>query len=374
MGRKRAPGLYKRGDLWHIDKIIFGQRVVETTRTGDLKEAERYLAHRIESIRQAQAYGIRPTRMFKEAAAKYLRENMEKRSIGDDASRLKGLLPFVGDLPLTLIHDGTLAAYIDDCRAKGLKKKTINNGLEIVRRILNLAARKWRDENGLTWMETPPLLTMQAVDDARPPYPLGWDEQKYLLKSLPDHLAQMALFKVNTGTREQEVCQLRWNWEIEIPELETSVFLIPAEIVKNKEDRLVVLNRVAKSVVESQRSKHPSRVFTYRKCPVQGMYNSAWKRARIVAAEAYSKENNEPVVWSFANLRVHDLKHTFGRRLRAARVPLETRKVLLGHRNGDITSHYSAPEIRELIEAANRVCESESRKNPALTILKRKAG
>jgi hypothetical protein len=30
----------------------------------------------------------------------------------------------------------------------------------------------------------------------------------------------------------------------------------------------------------------------------------------------------------FRNVRVHDLKHTFGRRLRAAGVPLETRRVL----------------------------------------------
>ena len=38
----------------------------------------------------------------------------------------------------------------------------INNALSIVRRILNLAARKWRDEYGLTWLETPPLLSMHA--------------------------------------------------------------------------------------------------------------------------------------------------------------------------------------------------------------------
>jgi len=44
---------------------------------------------------------------------------------------------------------------------------------------------------------------------------------------------------------------------------------------------------------------------------------------------------------------VHDLKHAFGRRLRTAGVPLETRKVLLGHKTGDITSHYSAPELAE---------------------------
>ncbi len=40
---------------------------------------------------------------------------------------------------------------------------------------------------------------------------------------------------------------------------------------------------------------------------------------------------------------------------------LETRKVLLGHRNGDITSHYLAPEIEELLEAANRICAVQSR-------------
>src|SRR5690606_5663535 len=39
----------------------------------------------------------------------------------------------------------------------------------------------------------------------------------------------------------------------------------------------------------------------------------------------------------------------------AAGVPLETRKVLLGHTTGDITTHYSAPELKELIEAVEKV-------------------
>ena len=69
-------------------------------------------------------------------------------------------------------------------------------------------------------------------------------------------------------------------------------------------------------------------------------------------------------------LRWHDLKHTFGRRLRAAGVHLETRKILLSHKNGDITTHYSAPELEELIEAANRVCEGKSGKTPALVVLR----
>ena len=72
-------------------------------------------------------------------------------------------------------------------------------------------------------------------------------------------------------------------------------------------------------------------------------------------------------------MRVHDLKHTFGRRLRAAGVSVETRKVLLGHRNGDITTHYSAPELEELINAANKVCRKKSGKTPALVVLQARA-
>ena len=113
-------------------------------------------------------------------------------------------------------------------------------------------------------------------------------------------------------------------------------------------------------------------MFPYRGRPVTRIYNSGWKLARENAARRYAQDHGEPVAWGFANLRVHDLKHTFGRRLRAVGVPLETRKVLLGHRNGDITSHYSAPEIEELLEAANRVCAVQSRKSHAMTLLKRK--
>jgi hypothetical protein len=50
-------------------------------------------------------------------------------------------------------------------------------------------------------------------------------------------------------------------------------------------------------------------------------------------------------------LHVHDLRHTVGRRLRALQVPFETRRDVLGHKNGNITTHYSAAEVRELLDA-----------------------
>ncbi len=70
-------------------------------------------------------------------------------------------------------------------------------------------------------------------------------------------------------------------------------------------------------------------------------------------------------------MRVHDLKHTFGRRLRATGVSFEDRQDLLGHKSGRITTHYSQAEIENLIAAANKICGDESRKSPALVILKK---
>ena len=44
----------------------------ESTNTSSLAEAERYLMHRLEEIRLASIYGVRPTRTFRQAALKFL--------------------------------------------------------------------------------------------------------------------------------------------------------------------------------------------------------------------------------------------------------------------------------------------------------------
>jgi hypothetical protein len=45
----------------------------------------------MEQTRQAQVYGVRPSRTFEQAAAKFVLENQHKRSIRDDICLLKGL-------------------------------------------------------------------------------------------------------------------------------------------------------------------------------------------------------------------------------------------------------------------------------------------
>lgn len=104
MGRKASPGLLKRGKYWHIDKYFLGCRLRESTGAITLEEAERYLNRRLEEIREARVYGVRPERLFKQAATKFLLEHQHKRSIRSYAGRLAVLVKFIGDLPLTSIH------------------------------------------------------------------------------------------------------------------------------------------------------------------------------------------------------------------------------------------------------------------------------
>ncbi|HHS3013012.1 site-specific integrase [Legionella pneumophila serogroup 1] len=356
MGRKRTPGLQKRGSVWCIDKKVFGRRLCESTGTDNLEEAEKYLARRLEEIRLATVYGVRPKRTFKEAATKFLMENQHKRSISDDAGRLREVVKYIGDLPIEAIHIGSLQSFIEGRRKDEVSTRTINHGLMIVRRILNLAASEWMDEFGLTWLNSAPKIKLLPEPDLRKPYPLSWDEQHKLFQQLPEHLKNMALFAVNTGCRDREICELRWDWEIQIPELpHIIVFIVPGELVKNGEERLIVCNETVREVIDGERGKHPTHVFSFKGRPLSRMLSTGWRQAREKA--------------KLPEVRVHDLKHTFGRRLRAAGVSFEDRQDLLGHRSGRITTHYSSAELQSLYQAANKVCENR-KSGVILTLLR----
>jgi integrase len=392
MAQKAISGLQQMpSGIWKIDKKYRGERIQESTGTRDRAEAEQYLIHLLEKRRERKIYGVRDVRTWREASIKFLMEVKDQPSIHISATYMAQLDPFIGDMPITHIDDDALAPYIksklNPPKGRPVTNRTVNIALQRVIRVLNLCARKWRDEQKRPWLDTVPMISLlDERTSARKPYPLSWEEQTILFSELPEHLQIMGMFKVNTGCREQEVCKLQWDWEIAVPELGTSVFLIPAGFggrsekagVKNRDERLVVLNDVAKSIVEKQRGQHPRHVFPFGKPDEHGvgttinrMNDSAWKRARIRATKKWLETHICKAHDGFTRIRVHDLKHTFGRRLRAAGVTEEDRKALLGHKNGSITSHYSAAELDQLITAANKVSVTDSRA-PALTILKRR--
>tara|TARA_R110002049_G_scaffold29552_11_gene100423 strand:- start:788 stop:1870 length:1083 start_codon:yes stop_codon:yes gene_type:complete len=356
MGRKANVGLIKKKRIWHIDKFICGRRVCKSTRCTELVSAERFLAKLILEMEHAVIYGVRTKRTFKEASDKYLIVKAHKKSIDDDRSIIKNLLPWIGSISIDQIYMEVLGPWLASRVKDKVKTNTINHGLKVVRQILNCAV-EWRDEYGLSWLEIAPKITLRPVKDTAKPYPINWQEQDDLLAQLAPHLQDILLFSVNTGCRDQEVCQLRWEWEIPIDDINSSVFWIPEEFTKNGEDKIVVLNSEAKSVIERCRGKNATHVFSYRGKPITRIMSSGWKRARKAAG--------------LSHVKVHDLRHTFGRRLRSADVSIEDREDLLGHKSTRMTTHYSAVELDNLIAATEKLC-GEDGKKPSLLILRRR--
>ncbi len=317
------------------------------------------MSRRIEEIRQAKVYGVRREIDFNTAAVRFLTENDHLASLDRYADALKNVQPFIGYLSLKQIHMGCLQEFIKSMKKCKKSIRTINYSLQAVRRILNLAATEWVDEHGLTWLHSAAKIKLLSEHDKRLPYPLSWEEQEKLFAVLPEHLRLMAEFAVNSGCRQAEICQLQWAWEVNTTNVAGgSVFIIPKMAVKNREERLVILNHHARRIIEKCRGAHDQYVFTYRGKPLTRINGDGWQAAR--------EKVNLPEV------RVHDLKHTLGRRLRAAGVSFEDRQDLLGHKSLRITTHYSGAELGHLYDAVNKVCRQDG-SYPTLTMLKRQS-
>ena len=324
-----------------IDKRYLGVRI--GLRVGDItqEQAEERLQTEItrvqcDATRKAHA---RPT--FTACAARYIEQSRGKRSIDVIKWHVALLQSYIGDLEPHQVHDQMLEPFVKARLAAGKSATTINRGLEVVRTILNRAARSYRDPNGRPWLDAmPPLITM-LPENPRSPCPITWREQDALFRRLPAHLARMALFAVNTGLRDSNVCGLLWQWEVAVPEVGRSVFVIPPEAFKTKRPHVVILNDVAWSIIETQRGRHPIWVFPYRGRRIGTMNNNGWQQARC--------EAGLPLV------RVHDLRHSFACRLRAAGVSAEDREVLLGHANHSMAGHYASADVGRLLKQANLV-------------------
>lgn len=360
---KHAPGLKLRGDIWHINKVVTlggeSVRLRESTGCSSAKEAGVVLNRRVAEVRAQLLAGpvviAPPEHTWSEAAAEYIAD-LERR--GKDSTRalqdVRMLLPGIGDLALSHVHQRTLQGWID--AQKGIRSSgTVDRALRTVSTVLNFAARVLRDGNTPWLTLAPPRL--RAPDwGERQPRPITWGEQDALIEALRPHLVGPVLFALATGARQAEITTLRWNQHRTQQGMPTgSVWWIPPEVRKSssrksasqQDGRFLICNRAARSVIDRQRGRDTEWVFPSTETDKDGktrwlyrINNHGWRTACKAAG---------------LSIRVHDLRHTFGERAADAGIPLDIRRSLLGHEHRDITLHYSSPGLARLLEEAERV-------------------
>ncbi len=137
--------------------------------------------------------------------------------------------------------------------------------------------------------------------------------------------------------------------------------MVPAAVFKSQRPLVLVLNDVAWRIVEECPGQHDEFVFVWRRervknideepvmpyGPIDTITNNGFQKARRTAG--------------LERVRVHDLRHTFGQRLRDAGVAEEDRALLLGHAIAGMPQHYVTATIARLVVAANKANETRDR-------------
>lgn len=259
---------------------------------------------------------------FADAATRYLDE-FDGKCIDRQEYALEAILPYIGHLPLNDVDDGALQQYKAD-RLGQRMAGTVNKEIATAQVVLNRAYRVWR------WIPGAPLL-QRVKGAARRPYPISWPEQAKFFRLLPERLRPLCIFAVNTGVRRGELWKLKWSEEREVD----GVRLFIIRETKNGKDRPVILNRLARRVVESARGQFSD--FVFREQSVSKPFNAAWVKAGLP---------DDPLI----KKGIHNLRHTFCSRLRNAGVPAEDRDKLSGHANSSLTQHYALPVVKRLYD------------------------
>jgi integrase len=162
-------------------------------------------------------------------------------------------------------------------------------------------------------------------------------EFERLLRELPEHLADMAVFAVATGLRAANVKGLQWQYV----DIALRHAWVPGSQHKNCAPHSVPLNEMALSVVRKQIGKHHAYVFTYKSQPIGQLNTKAW-------SAALQRAGIEDFKW-------HDLRHTFATWHRQAGTPTHELQRLGGWKTGAMVERYAHVAPEALQGAASRL-------------------
>ena len=246
----------------------------------------------------------------------------------DEMNFRRHVLPALGRLTLDEITSEHVAKLISDMRGDGYAAGTTNNVLMLLSRIFNLA-RKWKvpgaGDNPTSGLDRAPPNELQqfltAEETDRLVGSLGEDENRAA--------AQAIMLLLLTGARRREITLARWE------QVDWTQRVLRVPVSKSGKPRTIALNTAAMAVLKSiPRDPACPYIFPTR---LIGVYNP-WDRIRRRAG--------------LADVRLHDLRHSFASLLVNRGVSLYVVQGLLGHASPRMTQRYAHLAPQTLLDAA----------------------
>ncbi len=335
--------MFVRNGVWHICIRHNGKKIQKSLKIPVGKKEHERIAEVMEAKIKVQlieeTYFDKPIgckKTFKELMDKFMKEHAPKVSSSMQRSyktSLKHLIPFFGDLNLTLISRSEISKYKVLRKGKGITPATINRETAMISKAFSLAVEEWE------WLRHKPFLKIpQEKENNKRDRWLAEGEEKRLLENCPHWLREIVVFALNTGVRQEESLSLKWS----AVNLLRKTALI--NNTKNGKPRTIPLNKIALGVLVER-----SKVRSFKNDFVFFNRNGKKINAHNLRTSFYIVLRKSGIV----NFRWHDLRHSFCTKLSQRGVDLYKIAKLAGHEDISITQRYShhCPEsLRDGVE------------------------
>ncbi len=306
-----------------------------STGTSDAKRAQEFHDRlKVELWNQAKL-GHRPRYTWNDAVVRYVADRAGIASLETAKIHLRWLDRHLDGVALADIDRNRIDAIASVKRAEprtvrtrqGIKTLDAVVSAGTVRRVVGVltavlnAAVEWE------WLDSAPKMKRAKVVGKR----IRWlipAEADRLLAELPEHLAEMARFSLETGLRRANVTGLQWSQV----DLVRRVAWIHPDQAKARKAITVPLSDPAVAVLRRQLPKKREKeyvesVFVYRGRPVHQTTTAAWKKALKRA--------------NIRNFRWHDLRHTWASWHVQRGTPLQVLKELGGWETMEMVQRYA---------------------------------
>jgi len=244
------------------------------------------------------------------------------------------LLPFFGDMPLDRIDPKSIEHYKAEKLAQGLKAKTINNHLTMLRKSLDCAV-EWG------YLDALPRVRRLRVEPVAMDALSGGEVDKLERAAGEPVWHAAAVLALNTGLRRGELFALDWQ-QVDLERAQITVLRSTSDGVtsstKSHRIRYVPMNRGTQQLLLPLRR---SRGLVFHKENGDAFADSVTQRGlrRLCRAAGIRQ-----IGW-------HKLRHTFATRLALQGTPIHVVKDLLGHADISTTMRYAHVQPSSLDQA-----------------------
>jgi integrase len=344
----------KNSASWWVAYYHRGQHIRESAHTADEEKARKFLRKKAKKANTAEFVNPAVERLTVADLADLVLTDYrlnERRSLSDVARHVRQLkIAFDGERALDLTSD-RIAAYAAHRRFEGYAPASVNQELQVIRRMFTLAIQAGK----LTPAHRPHIARL-AVENAREGF-LEPAPFVTLRAALPEWLADAAAFAYLTGWRKGEIATLTWA-DVTLRADDGTIRLRAAHS-KNKKGRLVPLTGELLALLQHRRALRRldcPLVFHRGAGEPLGNFRKVWASSCAAA--------------QVPGLLFHDLRRSAVRNMVRAGVPERVAMALSGHQTRSVFDRYNIVSEEDLAAATARTADyvAEQEIKPATVV------